>query len=42
MGTGEEAPVAEKEDEAVNTASENEGGFSDYLVRNMRTFKGIR
>ncbi|KFY26995.1 hypothetical protein V493_03749 [Pseudogymnoascus sp. VKM F-4281 (FW-2241)] len=31
MGTGEEAPVAEKEDEAVNTASENDGGFSDYL-----------
>lgn len=39
MGTQEEAPVAEKEGEAADIASENAGGFADYLVRNMRTLK---
>jgi hypothetical protein len=41
MGTQEEAPVAEKENEAADSASENAGGFADYLVRNMRTLKDM-
>lgn len=41
MGSQVEAPVAEKEGEAVNTASENAGGFADYLVRNKRTLKDM-
>ncbi|KAL5347219.1 hypothetical protein ACLOAV_007528 [Pseudogymnoascus australis] len=31
MGIQEESPTAEKEDEAVTIASENAGGFADYL-----------
>lgn len=41
MGIQEESPTAEKEDEAVTIASENAGGFADYLVRNMRTLKNM-
>lgn len=41
MGTQEEAPVAEKENETADNASENAGGFADYLVRNMITLKDM-